>query len=543
MTTIDGDSISEQGALARAGHAAALRWLWPDVLVVGAIALAVRLAQLEHPPHFDELYHLLAAQGWLDSGTFAIADGVYTRAWHFTVLVAGAIAMLGESLAAARVPSVIFGTLWVLAVFFWTRKYAGRAAGLLAGLVFAFDPGAIDLSQLVRFYALHGLAFWILAISVFALTQRPIGWSRAVLGTAAVASGILAFSLQITTLIGLAGLTIWVAIHHGPEQLRRARHEPRARWVVAGVVALVVLGAAGALLSGAAAEMWAKYRSAALWAAGNRDNIVWYHRWLTERFAGFWALFPVAALIATHRFRAPAVFSVVVFSVALVLHSGAGFKAERYFYYAMPFFFILWAMALTAVAPAIRRLTEDVVARFAPARPARSITFAALAAALLFALYTTPVNYVARRMVFPDEGWRPYPQPDWAAASQVLEPIADSADVVVSASLPKALYFFGHADVALGVTELVELAPRGTIPSEFTIDPRTGRPSIGSPGSLASLMTDYATGLVVVERQQWQRDCCVTPAVAKFLLAKTEPVQLCEAWGLLAFRWRRPGQP
>lgn len=32
------------------------RRLWLDVLVLGAVALAVRLAHSDHPPHFDELY-------------------------------------------------------------------------------------------------------------------------------------------------------------------------------------------------------------------------------------------------------------------------------------------------------------------------------------------------------------------------------------------------------------------------------------------------------------------------------------------------------
>lgn len=508
--------------------------------MVGVIALAVRIPHLDHPPHFDELYHLLAAQGWLETGTFAIADGLYTRASHFTLLVASALAMFGESLAAARLPAVLFGTLWALAIFTWTRRYAGRNAALLAGLFLALDPGAINLSQLVRFYSLHGLAFWILATSLFALTQRPRGWSKALIAAAAIASGILALSLQVTTLIGLAGIAAWAAVHYGPELLRRARHEPRTRWIVGGLVALIALMLVASVLTGAAAEAWSKYRSVALWAAENRDNVLWYHRWLTDRFAAFWALFPLAALIAVHRFRAPAVFSVVVFAVALALHSGAGFKAERYAYYAMPFFLILWAMALTVVVPAIRRVAVDVVGRSAPPRMARSITYAALAAVILFVVYATPVNYVTRRMIFPDEGWRPYPEPDWHAASEAIAPIADSADVIVSASLPKALYFLGDADVALGLTELNELGTRGETPAEFTIDPRTGRPSIGSPASLARLMADYPSGVVIVERQQWQRDCCVTPAAADFLLTQAEAVDLREDWGILAFRWQRP---
>ena len=61
-------------------------WLIPAIL--GCVALAVRLPNLDHVAELDELYHFFAAQSWLAEGQLEIADGVYNRTALFTIFVA-----------------------------------------------------------------------------------------------------------------------------------------------------------------------------------------------------------------------------------------------------------------------------------------------------------------------------------------------------------------------------------------------------------------------------------------------------------------------
>jgi len=502
------------------------------------LALAVRIPHLSHAPHFDEMYHALAARGWLETGSFALGDGLYERAWIFTLSVAASIAVFGDSLAAARIPALVFGTIWVLGVYLWTRRHAGPLAGFLAGVFFALDPGAINLSQLVRFYTLHGLVFWLLAISVFALTERRFDRRSVFLVIAAGVTGSMALHLQETTMIGAAALGVWLLVRCGPHWARRSRTESLARWVVGGFVGTVIVAVAVLVLSGTASELMNRYRTSALWAAKQRDNVKWYHDWLNGRFQAFWALFPLGALVAIRRSGAPAAFMATLFGVAFLLHSGAGQKAERYLYYAMPGFFVLWGIALSVLLPRVVALAGDALRSVVSnARLRVAAGLGVTVAALFFAVYATPVNYTIRTMLVPQAGYRPYAEPNWPAATDVLGPVADSVEVVVSASLPKALYFFGRADVALGVTELAELSSGDEKPREFTVDPRTGRPSISEPSSIACLMGNRESGLVVVERQQWARDCCVTPAVARLLEKRMREIELPRKWELRAFRW------
>lgn len=484
------------------------------------------------------MYHALAAQGWLETGTFALGDGIYDRARMFTLSVAASIAMFGDSLATARIPALIFGTLWVFSVYIWTRRHAGPLAGFLAGVSFALAPGAINLSQLIRFYTLHGLFFWLFAISVFALTERHFDRRSALLAMAAAVTGYMALELQKTTMIGAVAVGVWLVARHGPRWVRRARTESLARWVVGVTVGLGIVAAAGLVLSGTASDLYTEYRSSALWAAGKRDDVTWYHDFLNRRFGALWALFPLAVLVAVRRVGVAAAFVATLFGVAFVLHSGAGMKAERYLYYAMPGFFVVWSMALSVLLPRLLALARDAVQSIVSGvrlRTAAGVGITLLV--LLFAFYATPVNYTIRTMLVPQDGYRPYSEPNWPAATEVLTPVADTVDVVVSASLPKALYFFGRADVALGVTELAELTPGDAKPPEFTVDPRTGRPSISEASSVKKLMADNASGLVVVEDQQWSRDCCVTPAVAQLLEKRLQEIELPRDWDLRAFRW------
>ena len=51
------------------------RRLLIEVLLLGALALGTRLVQLDHTPYYDELFHVLAAEALVQSGTLEIPGG------------------------------------------------------------------------------------------------------------------------------------------------------------------------------------------------------------------------------------------------------------------------------------------------------------------------------------------------------------------------------------------------------------------------------------------------------------------------------------
>ncbi len=528
--------------------------LWPDLALVLAVTVGFRLLHLDAPPHFDEMYHVLAARGWLETGEFRIGEGVYDRVRLFTLIVAGAFAWLGESLVVARLPSVLFGTLWVVAVLLWTRALAGRWVALGAALFLAVYPGMVDIAQFARFYALHGLVFWLAAIGVYHLSspdtyREPSPSARPTLrpGTLAVLAGtgialVLAYQLQVTSLIGGLALAAWIL---GSALVTAARPGPLARPALVAAAGMVVVGLAaiGVLtLDGTMEGLLSRFRSAPLWALEASQDPFWYHRFYQDTFGPAWIALPAAAGLAAWRFGRIGAFAVTLFLVPLVVHSFAGAKHERYLIYAFPFLALTWSMALVTIVPPVHAWLRRTLGALAPPRLASGIALLLLLAAGAGAAYLTPVNYPIRRWVVPDEGWRPNGEPDWAAASQVLVPLAERSEVVIVAGLPKALFFLGRGDIGLSASELSEI-PSGPGPiAEFTIDHRTGRPYVSAPESFEQLRAAHPSGLVVIDGHQWNQPCCVTPATSEWIASHLTEVTLPPDWLLRAYRWDSDGE-
>lgn len=271
--------------------------------------MLIRLIDLSSLPHFDELYTVLAARAWLLDGEPRIAEGVYDRAQLFTIIVAQFFQAFGESIVVARLPSVIAGSLLVVAVFLWTRAVAGNLAAWIAALFVALAPGTIQVSQFARFYAFQGLVFWMAAIGVYFVCTRRFDVRTTI--PIAVACGLaflLALHLQILTAIGLVGLLLWVALAVGVPALLLLRTRPALFWST--IAALVIVAAAvlaATVFSGLLEGLIYRYRQTPLHALPVRNQVWFYHVALIERYPSLWLLFPLTALLAIANRPRPAI--------------------------------------------------------------------------------------------------------------------------------------------------------------------------------------------------------------------------------------------
>jgi 4-amino-4-deoxy-L-arabinose transferase-like glycosyltransferase len=478
-----------------------------------ALALSLRVVWLGADVHIDELYHLLAARGWLVEGAPRIGDGLYPRALLFTVVVAWALEALGDTLTAARLPSVLAGVLLVVALFLWVRRVAGAPAAWLAGLLLALSPISIELSQLARFYALHALAFWIGALSIWqAVEPGAGGHARLAWGGLAVGALLLALHLQVVTAIGLAGLCLWLA------GLALLAGWPwlRARPQAGAAIALALAAAAAVALAlakstGLLDEALRTYRWVPLWAETFQNRVLFYHVQMLNRYPFLWPFTPLLALAAIGRHPRAGTFCATVFATAFVLASFAGMKDERYLAYALPFLFALWAIGIAALYRPLADLagaTALRVAALAPRLPARATASALLALCLLFLIAASGAP--ARLMLNLHPGLQDGPgriTSDWKGASAALEPWLSRADLLVTSDELAALAWLGHADVLVSTTRLSELDR-----VEGARDPRTGVRVISSPASVEALAACHRRALVVLSRRDLAFDWAVSAA-------------------------------
>jgi hypothetical protein len=515
-------------------------WLAPALL--GCLALAVRLPHFDHGAGFDELYYVLAAQSWLAEGQLRVADGVYTRTPLYTMFLAQWLRLfgeLGEALVVARLPSLIAGTTLVVLVFLWARAVAGSLAATVAALLLALDPENLQISQWGRFYALHVLLFWLGATGTYRLVTSPPAPARAAL----LAAGVLvcfgaALYLQLTTLIGLLGVAVWSALALGLPWL--ARCSPRARWAIpAGVV---LLGGAAIWLfveTGLVAQLLARYRAAPLYQAEYRDAFWYYHSFLTIYYPTLWPLVALAVVIGLAYRPRPAAFCACVVAIAFVAHSIAAAKSMRYLTYVAPFLFVLWGIALAEIWPRLRRFLEEVGTRalawLGLGRLGRPGVYAALAAVLVFTVMANGAFVRSAATMF---GFviPPMQRPaDWAAAREPLAPWLAEADIVLTTNELSALYYLGRYDALISKSRMSELRDGG----EFSLDPRTGRPVLTTPESLALIMDCYPDGLIVADAARWRNRAQIDDAVIHLIQARAEEVNLAAA-AMHAYFWRQP---
>jgi hypothetical protein len=527
----------------------------PLLVFLGTALLYLCTPGLGRVPHPDELYQTLAAQGLLATGEPRIAEGLYTRAFAQTWLIAQSLRLFGDTLEAARLSSLLSVAATAVVLFAWLRREAGPAAAWLGGVGFALSPFAVETAHFARIYGVQTLAFLLACLAVHGavLGPRPPGGAAAFgrrLALAALAAPplLLAVHLQPTTLLGAAGLALWAAAALAVPPLLGPRRAPARRRAVALLAAASALGAlalAGAWASGLLAEFWDEYRSVPLFNRASQNQFWYYHAWYGLLYPTLWPLTGVLAAAALAYRPRPAGLALAVFATGFLLNSFGGPKNLRYLAYAQPFLFALWAIGLVWLWGPLRAATGGLRDRLAAAArptfpgpwPGR-LSRALLAAGLLFVLLANPAWLRTATLLadvpVPGED----PAPDWTAARPALEPLLARVPVVVTTEELGALYYLGRYDVRFSPSKMGEI-PEGDR-REFAADPRTGRPVIATRESLELVLDCHPEGLFLLLARQWGRDYIFAEPVRRLLLDRAEPVPLPAGVGVAAYAWRNP---
>jgi hypothetical protein len=523
-------------------HSGSGRWFGLDVLAVFAIATAVRLVQIGHTGFYDEFYHILAAQSWVEGKGLTIGTGTYHRGFLYTMLIGWVFRFFSDGVVAARIPSVLAGAFLVALVYAWAKSISTRIVGGFAALLCCFDPLSLYLSQIARFYALHSLAFFAGSVCFYsAWVGQSRTWARLATASAAVLLLALATHFQDTTLIGLVGLVLWAILD--------GLHEGRFRWkslawcALAGVAVLLLARRAGFF---SVHHLVAKFRAAPLWASNSADSVLYYNRWFLDEFPVFWILLPVAVLVTyLTEFRRPALFCSVTFLSGVAVHSFAGTKNGRYIAYLLPFLFVLWGITVNACFPwllgVIREVQQRALGRLATGSKARLGEAALLLFVGGFLVVGTPaVRLTYRMLMSPESRWPPDAPPyrggsDWERVAPQLRELSKNTDAVLSSVGVKALFYLGRFDFELSETLLREAKP----PKQFGRDPRTGRRVVSTPVSLERIMECNPRGLVVIEAHHWRNSWSVSDAAAQFLVDTADPVELPASTRLIAYTWNQ----
>lgn len=170
-------------------------------------------------PDVDELTTLWATRRTLAEGVPAMPSGVlYTRGILNTYTIAAVALVGGLSTTTGRLPSVLFGLLSILLIWWVGRRAWHERVGLLAAAGLTFLPEAVLADGHARFYAQHlffslatlWLTYRALALPV-APTSAPLAtWRRHLAAT--LAFGLALFAQEETVLLYpvlLLAIVLW----------------------------------------------------------------------------------------------------------------------------------------------------------------------------------------------------------------------------------------------------------------------------------------------------------------------------------------------
>lgn len=518
-------------------------WVEPTVVFIAALLLYT--INLDRPPIPDELHHVLAAQHLLETGRPVIVDGEYVRGILHTWMVAISYKVFGESLASARLPALLFVALVVPLLFAWVRREAGGVAAWFTAVLFLTSPFAVEIAQFSRFYGMQIFSFAAgVMCAYYALTPGQAWWRSTALMAAAGALFALAIWLQVTTLMGLVGVALWLAASLVakillPPGLDRST---RTRRLVGALVVAGILAAAAIVILG---EMqWAieRFRYTPLFASRSVDDFWYYHLRFVLIYPTLWTLVSLLGIAAVIRQPRLGWLAITVFGVSFLLASFAGQKGMRYFCYAQPFIAILWGLGLAQVAPALsgwlqssrHQLTRSGAGAVRLGNTTtRALVFLALALVIVMNPFWLRSAAVIGNVALPGE----IPRTDWRAARDVLSPWIAESEIVITTEELGAIYFLGRSDVRYSPNKIRELR-EDRLP-EFGIDPRVGLPLISTTESLASLMTCFSSGIVVGPIEHWGHPILISEPVQAVIRAHAQPIEVPKKSHLYAWGWRR----
>ncbi len=194
--------------------------------LIVACGFALRLRAANHPyiSQWDEAYHALVAKNLLahpleptlyEEKVLPADDHEWTKArvWLHKPplpmwLMAGGIAVFGESELAFRLPSVCLDTLAILLVFLLAGELFGlerKEAGLIAASVYALNPLMIRLvSGTVPDDAPHVINVFFITLTVLLFVVSARKQSRAYAAAAGLSLGLGTLCMSAVALLALA---------------------------------------------------------------------------------------------------------------------------------------------------------------------------------------------------------------------------------------------------------------------------------------------------------------------------------------------------
>lgn len=318
---------------------------------------------------FDETIHIYAAKSIIQDGSPTMPSGkVYTRALPYTYAVALSFKLFGVSAFSARLPSVIFGMLSILIVFFIGSAFFDRSVGVLAALFMAFVPFEVVWSRTCRMYSMYQFLYLCtfyafyrgfekqsilskqqnldssppISTGFLSILRREIAWHWIVL------TGLFCFSAyKVHRLVLIFGgsLFVYVVALSLIMSLSTGFHSSQTKKYVFASVFALIIGGVCMFLPGFFPMINGLHRFTPQWASNIEVSPLAHVKFLfSPHLMPLMFFFLLGVLQTFTRMSRPAFYTATCVIVPLAVHSVfVSIQRPRYIYDIFPLFLIICA--------------------------------------------------------------------------------------------------------------------------------------------------------------------------------------------------------
>ncbi len=518
---------------------------------------------------FDEPIHIYAAKSILETGEPILPSGEeYSRALPFTYAVAISFNLFGINEVSARLPSVIFGVLSIILIFFIGKRFFGTTVGLVSALLLAFIPFEIVWSRASRMYSMYQF-FFLLGFFAFYRGFEPEetfnssleGTKKSLLiGIPVVSSWnlswgwlflsgiftIVAFTLQVQVLIFgisiiiyLFSMSITTLITSGYKQTLRSKYFSFLLVCSAGAAVALSIPGVLDLIKGLSEfyPEWGKYIE-------NNTPAAYFNILVSPTLFPVMAFLILGGIQVCVRASKSGFYTLVCIGVPLFINSFiVQFRQSRYIYDIFPLIILISSYSISSI------FHEEFKTFFNMLQRNLKINFrydsirwlSPVFVVFLFFLLFFPLSPGLRNGIMITKGYQASSfggeyNPDWKVACEYIRKSYRAGDVII-ASIPLAADFYecGPVEYMLNNGEIDQF--RKPASNGFMLDIFTNAKAIVNLNEFKKVISANSSGWIVLDGQRFIGPGAIPEDVKDFINNNLERHSTPADETIYIFRW------
>ncbi len=449
----------------------------------------------------DEAISSIAATALLKNGMPILPSGIlYYRGILNTFLIASSFKIFGVNEFAARLPSVLFGTLTILLVYIIGSRWGNRRVGIIVAFLVAFSVWEIAWSRQARMYQQLQF-FYILSLYLFygfiqnKNMKNVILLFFSVLG--AIMSHVFGYALIVVFLIYLIVSTL----------KERSSLERMGKKTIAMV--LLVFGASLALAY-----------STGVIPSVLKTDINYYNTYIgiLKRDLGIFLFLavPGGTVLVNRDWKKGLLLIAALIIPLYFIFFHVLMLGTRYLYFVVPILFILTAYFLDFVVDCLR-FAFSKAGNFLISRNSDRLTANIIVVLLLvLAMYLSPAFTFT-----PKEKYSlgiNAPQSNFRDAYVYVKENMQPDDVIISAWTPPAQFYLGKSDYWLAFN-VVGTGIDSFMVNNTSCEIYTNATVIENVDGLEIVTKEYDRGWIVVDNLAWYK---LSPELRDYIDTNTE---------------------